>query len=115
MEYIIRFFTGAIIVSVFAVIGDMFRPRTLSGIFGSAPTIAIATLSLGFFKGDVDKIPIEGGSMMIGTIALAIYSTVTAYLVLRKNWSSLPAACLSYLSWLIAAFGIYFALGAIGL
>jgi len=45
-ELAIRFVVGGAIVSVFAVLGDVVCPKTLSGVFGAAPSVALATLAL---------------------------------------------------------------------
>ena len=42
--YLIRFFAGAFLVSLFSCLGDVLRPKTFAGLFGAAPSIAIATL-----------------------------------------------------------------------
>jgi hypothetical protein len=46
MEYVIRFVVGGIAVSVFAVLGDVLRPKSFAGLFGAAPSIALATLGM---------------------------------------------------------------------
>ncbi len=107
MEYILRFFIGGLVVSLFAVIGGLFRPRSFSGIFGAAPTVALATLGLTFLKDGAIKVSIEGRSMMIGSAAMFIYSLIAGWLVLRRNMSSLPAALLAYLGWFAVAFGLW--------
>jgi hypothetical protein len=38
MELVERFLLGGLIVSVFAVVGDMLRPRGFAGLFGAAPS-----------------------------------------------------------------------------
>ena len=43
-ELLIRFLIGGLIVSVFAVSGDILRPKTFAGIFGAAPSVALASL-----------------------------------------------------------------------
>lgn len=110
MEYVLRFLIGGVVVSIFAVIGDVIRPRTFSGIFGAAPTIALATLAIAFFKDPVSKIATEGRSMLAGAAALLAYSLVARYLLLKRSWSSLPAAILCYLAWFAVAFGLWFLL-----
>jgi hypothetical protein len=40
MEYMIRFLAGGVIVSLFAMIGDVLRPKSFAGLFGAAPSIA---------------------------------------------------------------------------
>ncbi len=94
MEYIIRFLVGGLIVSLFAVVGGLFRPRSFSGIFSAAPTVALATLGLAFSKGEAAKIAIEGRSMIAGAVALGIYSLVTSYLLVKMSWHSLVATFL---------------------
>ena len=62
MEYVIRFLLGGLIVSAFAILSDLLRPRTFSGLFGAAPTVALATLGITFFMGDPAKVATEGRS-----------------------------------------------------
>lgn len=37
---------GSLIVSAFAVVGDVLRSKGFAGLFGAAPSVALATLSL---------------------------------------------------------------------
>ena len=62
MEYLIRFLAGGIVVSAFAVLGDVLRPKSFAGLFGAAPSVALATLSLALWKegGDYVSIDIKG-------------------------------------------------------
>ncbi len=43
---IIRFVVGGIIVSLFAALGDVLGPKSFAGLFGAAPSIALATVAL---------------------------------------------------------------------
>jgi hypothetical protein len=45
-EAVLRFLIGGFIVSAFAVLGDLFEPKSFAGIFGAAPSVALATLAL---------------------------------------------------------------------
>ena len=45
-ETLIRFMIGGIFVSVFAVLSDILKPKSFAGLFGAAPSIALATLIL---------------------------------------------------------------------
>jgi hypothetical protein len=45
-DLLVRFFLGGIVVSMFAALGDALRPRTFAGIFGAAPSVALASLFL---------------------------------------------------------------------
>ena len=44
-ELIFRFLIGGTLVSAFALVGDAVRPRSFAGLFGAAPSIALATMA----------------------------------------------------------------------
>jgi hypothetical protein len=44
LEYLLRFIAGGVVVSAFAVVGDILRPKSFAGLFGAAPSIALATI-----------------------------------------------------------------------
>lgn len=39
---LIRFLIGAVAVSIFAVLGDLLKPKSFAGLFGAAPSVALA-------------------------------------------------------------------------
>jgi hypothetical protein len=39
MEYLFRLLAGGIVVSTFAVLGDVLRPKSFAGLFGAAPSV----------------------------------------------------------------------------
>ena len=45
-ETLLRFFIGGAVVSAFALLGDLFKPKSFAGLFGAAPSVALATLGL---------------------------------------------------------------------
>jgi hypothetical protein len=46
LEFLLRFITGGVAVSALAVLGDILRPKSFAGLFGAAPSIAIATIMI---------------------------------------------------------------------
>jgi hypothetical protein len=42
-EYVVRFLVGGIVVSAFATLGDILSPKSFAGLFGAAPSVALAT------------------------------------------------------------------------
>jgi hypothetical protein len=62
MEYLIRFLAGGLVVSAFAVLGDVLRPKSFAGLFGAAPSVALATLGLALWKEGRDYVSLEGRS-----------------------------------------------------
>ena len=41
-EILARFVIGGVVVSVFALIGDVIKPKSFAGLFGAAPSVALA-------------------------------------------------------------------------
>jgi hypothetical protein len=41
MELAFRFIVGGLVVSLFAVLGDVFKPKSFAGLFGAAPSVAM--------------------------------------------------------------------------
>lgn len=89
------FVIGGMIVSLFAVLGDLFKPQSFAGLFRAAPSVAIATLGLTNAKHGGAYAAIQGRSMLIGAAALFAYSQITSWLLMRPKWHALPAALLS--------------------
>jgi len=105
MEYLVRFLVGGIVVSAFAVLGDVLRPKSFAGLFGAAPSLALATLSLALWKEGGAYVSIEGRSMILGAVALAVYSVAVCQLLMRARWSALAAATSAIVLWLAVALG----------
>jgi hypothetical protein len=106
-ELVIRFIIGGLVVSAFAVIGDMLRPKAFAGIFGAAPSVALATLGLTLMMHGGSYAGIEGRSMLAGGIALFLYSVVSYWLLSRRAMGTLPGASLTMLSWFASAFVLW--------
>lgn len=108
MDLLIRFLVGGLVVSAFAVIGDLFKPKSFAGIFAAAPSVALATLGLTVLKQGSGYASIEARSMMLGAIALAVYShSVTWLLVrLRVSSSSFIITTAAMALWLVLALGL---------
>ncbi len=72
-EMLFRFLVGGALVSAFACLSDVFKPQSFAGLFGAAPSIALATLGLTVFREGPVYAAIEARSMMAG--AIAFFST----------------------------------------
>ncbi len=106
MEYAIRFLAGGIVVSAFAVLGDMLRPKSFAGLFGAAPSVALATLAIAFAKQGSAYAAIEGRSMVLGSIALGAYCFCVCQLLIRVRCSALTSTVVSMAAWFAVAFGL---------
>jgi hypothetical protein len=106
MEYLFRFLAGGIVVSLFAVVGDVLRPKSFAGLFGAAPSVALATLTLAFWTHGGAYVAVQGRSMIVGAIALAAYSFVVCQFLMRLRWSALWATAVAIIVWLGIAIGL---------
>jgi uncharacterized protein DUF3147 len=106
MDHLIRFLAGAIAVSLFAVVGDVLRPKSFAGLFGAAPSVALATLTIAFWKHGGPYVSTEGRSMMLGAIALGVYSFLVCQLLMRVRCSALTATSAAIVGWLAVAIGL---------
>jgi Protein of unknown function (DUF3147) len=104
-EYVIRFFIGGFAVSTFALLADVFRPKSFAGLFSAAPSVALATLAIAFWKDGPAYAALEGRSMMIGSVALCLYSIAVCQLMIRYEFPALIATVVSLIAWTFAALG----------
>ena len=106
MDYVIRFLAGGLVVSLFAVAGDVLRPKSFAGLFGAAPSVALATLTLAFWKDGSGYVATESRSMIIGAIAFAVYSFLVCQILIRVRSSALTATAVATVAWLVIAVGL---------
>jgi Protein of unknown function (DUF3147) len=111
MEYLARFVIGGLAVSAFAMLGDMLRPKSFAGLFGAAPSVALATLGIALVQHGGGYAAVQGHAMMWGAIALLAYSVVVCQLLMRARWNALPATIAAFAVWLLVAFGLHFLAG----
>jgi hypothetical protein len=111
-EYVVRFLVGGIVVSAFATLGDILSPKSFAGLFGAAPSVALATLGIAVYRHGPDYAAQQSWAMTAGAIALAVYGLVVCQLLIRARLRAAPATLLSLVVWLIVAFGLFTLAGA---
>ncbi|HTL37162.1 MAG TPA: DUF3147 family protein [Kofleriaceae bacterium] len=107
MELLVRFLLGGIVVSAFAAIGELFKPKTFSGLFGAAPSVAIASLGLAFHKHGADYVRTQAKAMLLGSVAMLLYCTLCVAIAKRKQVPIWLGAGLSWIAWFAAAFALF--------
>jgi hypothetical protein len=110
LEYGLRFLAGGIAVSAFAALGDALRPKSFAGLFGAAPSIALATLLITLSQKGAPFAAVEGRSMIIAAFALAAYSWAVCVLLKKFLMSAWSATLAALLVWFVVSFGITAAL-----
>jgi hypothetical protein len=107
MQFVVRFVVGGLIVSVFALIGDTLRPKSFAGLFGAAPSVALATLGLTISMNGKPYAAQEARSMIAGSLALFLYALVTMWLILKWRLHAGAASVLAIAVWLAVALGAW--------
>jgi dolichol kinase len=110
IQIIIRFLVGGIVVSGFALIGDLLKPKSFAGLFGAAPSVALATLALTVASEGAPYAAIEGRSMLAGAIAFFVYASLVSWVLMRYKSMALCVTICSIPVWFTAAFGLWYAL-----
>lgn len=106
-EVLVRFLIGGVVVSVFAILGGVFKPKSFAGLFGSAPSVALATLTLTVISDGRGYAAREARSMIVGAIAFFVYASLVSSLTMQRKWKALPVASAFVLVWLGVAFALW--------
>jgi hypothetical protein len=106
---LIRFLIGGIAVSFFAVLGDLFKPKSFAGLFGAAPSVALATLGLTVASDGRLYAATEAKSMMAGAVAFFVYTSCVSWMLMHGRFSALGVTISLLPIWGMAAFGLWYA------
>jgi hypothetical protein len=94
-------------VSAFSTLGDVFKPKSFAGLFGAAPSIALATLALPVSVNGRPYTAMEGRSMIGGAIAFFVYASSVSHLMMRHKLPALAVTCALIPLWFAVAFGLW--------
>ena len=109
-DLVLRFFIGGIVVSLFALISDVLRPRSFAGLFGAAPSIALATIGLTIAQDGPQYASIEARSMMLGAIGFLAYAMCVCWLLIRYKPTTLVATLGLLPVWVAVSFSLWYLL-----
>lgn len=107
-QILVRFLVGGAVVSVFAIIGDLLKPKSFAGLFGAAPSVALATLGLTVATEGAAYAATEAHSMMAGAIAFTAYAACVSRVMMRYKVKALWVTICAIPLWLGVAFGLWF-------
>lgn len=105
MELVFRFVVGGLVVSLFAVIGDVLKPKSFAGLFGAAPSVALATLGLTIMADGKTYAALEARSMIVGACAFFVYAWCCMRAMTKRNIPARPATIVGLVVWLACALG----------
>jgi hypothetical protein len=107
-ELIVRFLIGGVIVSLFASLGEIFRPKSFAGLFGAAPSIALATIGLTIAHDGKAYAAVEARSMVFGAAGFFCYASAASWILMRYRPSAVKATIGLLPVWLGTSLGLWF-------
>lgn len=110
MEVLLRVLVGGAVVCFFSFLGDFFKPKNFAGLFGAAPSVALATLALTIKTQGHAYAAAEARAMIFGAIAFLVYALTLSWVLMRRNVRALRAGAWLLLLW----FAVALSLGLIG-
>jgi uncharacterized membrane protein (GlpM family) len=102
-----RFLIGGTLVSLFALIGDVIRPKGFAGLLAAAPSMPLVSLALAIHEQGRSYAAVEARSMMVGSIAFVIYALACVYFLGVQHRQTIATTLAVLALWFIAAFGLW--------
>jgi hypothetical protein len=107
VQFLFRFLIGGLIVSLFAALADVLKPKSFAGLFGAAPSVGLATLALTIAADGKAYAAMEARSMAAAAIAFLAYACVASRLMMRFRWRALDASVSALALWFAISFGLW--------
>jgi hypothetical protein len=80
-ELVARFLIGGTIVSIFAAVAEIVRPKSFAGLFGAAPSIALATFGISIAQHGSAYATTQARSMVFGALAFFCYAAAASWML----------------------------------
>jgi hypothetical protein len=103
-----RFLIGGAVVSAFSALADVLKPKSFAGLFGAAPSVALATLALTITTDGSPYASQEARSMIAGAVAMFLYAFLVLWVMFRYKTPALLVSTSLIAAWLVTCFGIWF-------
>jgi uncharacterized membrane protein (GlpM family) len=105
-DLLIRFLIGGLFVSGFALLGDILKPKSFAGLFGAAPSVALATLILTMHDEGTAFAAMEARSMILGAIAFLVYASAVCFVMMRLHPPAWMAVGILLIAWIVVGLGL---------
>lgn len=108
MQLLFRFVVGGLVVSLFAVIGDVLKPKSFAGLFGAAPSVALATLALTVATDGKTYAALEARSMIVGACGFFFYAFCCMRIMTKHTVRATPVTIAGLAVWLACTLAGWF-------
>ena len=107
LQLLFRFAVGGTMVTLFAFLADLLKPKSFAGLFGAAPSVALATLGLTIYTDGKSYAALEARSMIVGAFGFFLYACGCAYLMMRFKLPAIAVTTSMLSIWLIFSVGVW--------
>jgi uncharacterized membrane protein (GlpM family) len=101
----LKAFVGGALVVAFSGLGDMLKPKAFAGLFGAAPSVAVASLVVTALTSGAPKAAVSSRGMIAGAVGMIAYCVAASALV--KRFGALGGSALAYVAWIVPALAAY--------
>lgn len=109
-DLLLRFVVGGLVVSFFAILGDLIRPKSFAGLFSAAPSVALATVALTIHKNGKIYAAEEAKTMLLGCLAFLVYAVLVSFILRRFKPSAFIASFALLPIWFAISLGSWMVL-----
>jgi hypothetical protein len=106
-EILLRALIGGVVVSAFALLGSVLKPMRFAGLFGAAPSVALASLGLTVASKGKIYASIQARSMVGGAVAFLVYAYCVCVVMMKYKPPAMATTTLLLFLWLATAFGVW--------
>jgi Protein of unknown function (DUF3147) len=96
---------GGSLVVAFSGLGDMLKPKAFAGLFGAAPSVALASLLVTVVTGGPMKAAVSSRGMIAGAVGMIAYCIAATTLV--KRFGALAGSVLAWIAWIVPALLVF--------
>ena len=97
----LKAFFGGTLVLAFSGLGDVLKPKAFAGLFGAAPSVAVASLFVTVMTSGAARAAVSSRGMVAGAMGMVAYCVAASALV--KRFGALGGSVLAYLAWTVTA------------
>ena len=92
---------GGVFVAVFAVIGESVQPKSFSGLFSAAPSIALGALAITLLTDGSSDAKEQAVAMVFGALAMVLFCMLAAGAIDR--FGAVYGSAISFVAWFAVA------------
>ena len=107
LQLLFRFAVGGTMVTLFAFLADLLKPKSFAGLFGAAPSVALATLGLTIYTDGKSYAALEARSMIVGAFGFFLYACGCSYVMMKFKLPAIAVTTSMLSIWLIFSVGVW--------